>query len=82
MSIQTEMKCFLIYSRWFFCIFLRWTCIGMGGLDIYKTELNDFGKYDNVINLKYPINSSTDDFGYITQKDTETGFFSSNEKIG
>ena len=54
--------------------------IGMGGLDIYKTELNDFGKYDNVINLKYPINSSADDFGYITRKDTETGFFSSNRK--
>ena len=54
--------------------------IGMGGLDIYKTELNNFGKYGSVINLKYPINSSADDFGYITRKDTETGFFSSNRR--
>jgi peptidoglycan-associated lipoprotein len=50
----------------------------MGGLDIYKSELDDNGIYVSAINLKYPINSSADDFGMIVERKSERGYFSSN----
>ena len=52
----------------------------MGGLDIYKSELDDNGIYVSAINLKYPINSSADDFGMIVERKSERGYFSSNRK--
>jgi len=52
--------------------------VGMGGLDIYKSELDDNGIYVSAINLKYPINSSADDFGIIVERKSERGYFSSN----
>ena len=55
--------------------------VGMGGLDIYKAELNENGQYtDMPINLKYPINSSSDDFGMIVERDNERGYLTSNRK--
>ncbi|MBE51396.1 MAG: hypothetical protein CMP51_06885 [Flavobacteriales bacterium] len=54
--------------------------IGMGGLDIYKSELDLNGIYSSTINLKYPINSSADDFGMIVERDFERGYFTSNRK--
>ena len=57
---------------------------GMGGLDIFKSELNfkltglDSSRYTKAINLKYPINSSADDFGMIVERESEQGYFSSN----
>ena len=54
--------------------------VGMGGLDIYKSELDDNGIYVSAINLKYPINSSADDFGMIVERKSERGYFSSNRK--
>jgi peptidoglycan-associated lipoprotein len=53
--------------------------IGMGGLDIFKAT-RDGNKFSNPQNLRYPINSSQDDFAYVsTGKDA--GYFSS-ERIG
>jgi peptidoglycan-associated lipoprotein len=54
--------------------------VGMGGLDIYKSELDDNGIYVSAINLKYPINSSADDFGMIVERKSERGYFASNRK--
>ena len=53
---------------------------GLGGLDIYRIDLND----DNALahNVGYPINSSYDDFGLITGKDEADGFFSTNRDAG
>lgn len=56
--------------------------IGMGGLDIFEaTPDPKTGKY-KVVNMKYPINSSADDFGIIFEGDAERGYFSSNRKGG
>ena len=49
---------------------------GMGGLDLFKAKMNEYGVWQ-IENLGYPINSSSDDFG-ITFGPGESGFFSSN----
>jgi outer membrane protein OmpA-like peptidoglycan-associated protein len=58
--------------------------LGLGGLDIFKTWLED-GKWSNPIRLESPINSSFDDYSYITDKTVKPngntllkGYFSSN----
>ncbi|HEX5169839.1 MAG TPA: tetratricopeptide repeat protein, partial [Cyclobacteriaceae bacterium] len=50
---------------------------GLGGLDIFKSTLNQNG-FTPAINLGYPINSTADDFALITKDDGETGYFSSS----
>lgn len=52
---------------------------GMGGLDIYKVVKGDDGKLQPV-NMRYPINSSQDDFGIVFQGNKEIGLFTSNRK--
>ena len=49
---------------------------GMGGLDIFvaKRENNSW----KVENMKFPINSSFDDFGFVIENETEKGYFSSS----
>ena len=54
--------------------------VGMGGLDIFKSELDNNGIYVSAINLKAPINSSADDFGMIVERKSERGYFTSNRK--
>lgn len=53
--------------------------IGLGGLDIYMAKEDDDGSW-KVENMKYPINSSADDFGIVFEKEMERGFFSSTRK--
>ncbi|MBN2348980.1 MAG: OmpA family protein [Bacteroidales bacterium] len=53
--------------------------IGMGGLDIFKATKQDNGQW-KVENLKYPINSSSDDFGIVFEAEREAGFLSSTRK--
>ena len=55
--------------------------LGMGGLDIYKSEVTENG-YTSVDNLKYPVNSSADDFGFIVERKDNKGYFTSNRKGG
>ena len=54
--------------------------LGMGGLDIFKSELDENGRYVSALNLKSPINSSADDFGMIVERKSERGYFSSNRR--
>ncbi len=54
----------------------------MGGLDIYKVVTDSMGNITGVKNMKYPINSSFDDFGIIFNGKKEEGYFSSNRKGG
>ena len=56
--------------------------IGLGGLDIFKSEQDKDGKYVSVVNMKGPINSSSDDFGFIVERETERGYLTSNRKGG
>ena len=54
---------------------------GLGGLDVYRVDLSQ-GSEAKVYNLGYPINSSRDDFGLITDESETTGFFSTNRNAG
>ncbi len=53
------------------------THIGFGGLDIFKAELDEEGKWQ-VSNMGTPINSEGDDFGIVFQDKSEQGLFSSS----
>ena len=51
---------------------------GMGGLDIFRDKANGNGW--EVENMRYPINSPSDDFGIIFEKEREAGYFSSRRR--
>src|SRR6185503_1648200 len=55
--------------------------IGMGGLDIFRTKLAG-STWDEPVNLKYPANTSADDFAYVSDNTGERGFLSSNPEGG
>lgn len=50
---------------------------GLGGLDIFVTQLLSDGNED-IINIGKPINGPKDDFAFIINDDTKVGYFSSN----
>ncbi|MHC1705677.1 MAG: OmpA family protein [Tenuifilaceae bacterium] len=54
---------------------------GIGGLDIFRAKLNDKSGW-NVENMRFPINSPSDDFGIIFEKEREAGYFSSRRSGG
>ena len=51
---------------------------GMGGLDIFVSSMDTSGQWGEPRNLKYPINSTGDDFGIVFHPTDERGFISSN----
>jgi len=51
---------------------------GMGGLDIFVTTIDTGGLWGTPRNLKFPINSTSDDFAIVFHPKEERGFFSSN----
>tara|TARA_B100000963_G_scaffold100964_1_gene87326 strand:- start:21 stop:2342 length:2322 start_codon:yes stop_codon:yes gene_type:complete len=54
--------------------------VGMGGLDIYKSELTDNG-FSHPVNMRYPINTPYDDFGIVFEDETEIkGYISSSRE--
>lgn len=55
---------------------------GLGGLDVFFAELRDGVAYKGVQNAGAPINSEKDDFGFITDRNRTSGYFSSNRKKG
>ena len=57
---------------------------GMGGLDIFKAEHAADKTWENVENLRYPLNSAEHDFGIIFERgsDDRRGFFTSNRNGG
>ena len=54
---------------------------GMGGLDIYRAKREETGVWQ-VENMKYPINSTADDFALVFRSDEEKGMFTSSRKKG
>jgi tetratricopeptide (TPR) repeat protein len=54
---------------------------GFGGLDICVAR-NEGGKLSQAIPMKYPFNSTTDDFGIVFLKDQREGYISSNRVNG
>ena len=55
---------------------------GMGGLDIFKTDIMGENKWGNPTNLKSPINSYSNDFGIIFDGNNNKGYFTSNRQGG
>src|SRR5690606_6358488 len=56
---------------------------GLGGLDMFVAEIGSDGKMTKPVeNLKYPINSSYDDFGIVFEGKKQRGYFSSNREGG
>jgi len=58
---------------------------GLGGMDIYKSNMQADGGFSIPINLGSGINSPSDDFGFIIQENVfggYSGYFSSNRKGG
>lgn len=62
--------------------------LGLGGLDIFKSEgkITKAGKsktsFQKPENMGYPMNDVTDDFGLIMNKEGNAGYFSSNRGGG
>ncbi len=54
---------------------------GLGGLDIYRAK-GDGDQWDQVENLRYPINSCGDDFHLIFNPNQQSGYLSSNRPGG
>lgn len=56
---------------------------GYGGLDIFRTTMKN-GKWQKPVNLRFPVNTSYDDFGICLIASTDKGYISSNrpESIG
>ena len=55
---------------------------GLGGLDIFSTKLQPDGTWSAAENLRYPVNTNSDDFAFIINKENERGYFSSNRPGG
>ena len=56
--------------------------VGLGGLDVFVTQLSDDGKVGTSYNVGKPVNSSADDFGLILNESRGTGYFSSSRASG
>lgn len=54
--------------------------IGMGGFDIYSSK-GEKARWTKAQNLKYPVNTTSDDFYFVTN-DGQSGYFSSNRQGG
>ncbi len=55
---------------------------GLGGLDVFYVEMKEGIPVSDIKNLGAPINSEKDDFGFITNGNRSSGYFSSNRKRG
>jgi outer membrane protein OmpA-like peptidoglycan-associated protein/tetratricopeptide (TPR) repeat protein len=55
---------------------------GLGGLDVFATKLNKDGMPGPIINIGAPINGPMDDFSFIIDNKTRSGYFSSNREGG
>lgn len=55
--------------------------VGLGGLDIFKSQF-DQRHWTYPINLGPPFNSSSDDFAYFVNQNKDFGYFSSNRPGG
>jgi outer membrane protein OmpA-like peptidoglycan-associated protein/tetratricopeptide (TPR) repeat protein len=53
---------------------------GLGGLDVFVTQLNEDGSVGSIKNVGEPVNSNMDDFAFIIDTKTKNGFVSSNRK--
>ncbi len=55
---------------------------GLGGYDIFKTTMNEFGTWSLPTNIGYPINSVEDDVFYFPTPDESIAYFTSKKGSG
>ncbi|KFF11428.1 OmpA family protein [Flavobacterium hydatis] len=55
---------------------------GLGGLDVFVAKMNPRGSFEKPNNVGMPINGPMDDFAFIINTNTNTGYFSSNREGG
>ncbi|SNR26451.1 WD40-like Beta Propeller Repeat [Maribacter sedimenticola] len=55
---------------------------GLGGLDVFATRINDHLDQGFVVNVGEPVNSEQDDFSFVIDENSKTGFFASNREGG
>lgn len=55
---------------------------GLGGFDIFVSQITKDGSYKKVKNIGEPANSSNDDFGFLIDSKTRRGFLTSNREGG
>lgn len=55
---------------------------GLGGLDVFVSKTNPNGSFEKPNNVGMPINGAMDDFAFVINTDTNTGYFSSNREGG
>ncbi len=56
--------------------------VGLGGLDVFETMIDEENGFTEVKNVGAPVNSRKDDFSYIIDEQTQKGFFASNRTGG
>lgn len=56
--------------------------VGLGGLDIFVSEMTSEGNYEKGFNIGAPINSKADDFSFVINSTTGLGYFASNREGG
>lgn len=56
--------------------------LGLGGLDVYATQIDGLGRAGMVKNLGALVNSNRDDFSLILDKEMKSGYFASNRVTG
>lgn len=55
---------------------------GLGGLDVFTAKVKIDNSFFMIQNVGEPINSKQDDFGYLIDSKSSTGFFTSNREGG
>ena len=55
---------------------------GLGGLDVFMSEMSDDAVFQPVENVGKPLNSNQDDFAFLINDKTRIGYFSSNRNGG
>ena len=55
---------------------------GLGGLDVFVAKIPKDGIFKNIQNVGQPLNSGKDDFAYLVDTKTRTGYFTSNREGG
>ena len=56
--------------------------VGMGGLDIYVSRMNNAGEWSEPVNLGYPINTHADENSLLVSSSGSIAFFASNRAGG
>lgn len=56
--------------------------LGLGGLDVFATKINQNNLPGAVVNVGAPVNSNMDDFTFIFDSENRNGYFASNRMEG